>query len=288
MILWREALAPLLLCASPMSHSFGHAGGPFAKVHEQFIHESERYDWEALDPNAYDRRTVEIGRRSFVLRTLDEQRSLAAFAALLAELSASGASIDVIGALTRVVADEARHVDLCQRVVERLGGWPADAPEPTWVKPDPRMPQNLRILTTIVGSLAIGETISVHMIKGVRRHATDPVVAPLLTKLLADESYHSRFGWWWLEQHTLTDDEHRFLSRWVPKVLENLARTVRPSAAFLASRRPHVPSPFGSMPAAERAEAFDAAMNKTIVPGLEKAGIEAGRTWTEIEQEMAA
>jgi hypothetical protein len=271
-----------------MSHAWGHAGGPFAKVHQEFVHEDEPLELRALDPNAYDPRTVESGRRSFVMRALDEQRSLAAFAALLGELSASGADIDVIGTLTRVVRDEARHVDICQRIVERLGGWPDDAPEPAWVKTDPRVPQNLRVLATIVGSLCVGETISVHMIAGVRRHATDPVVAPLLTRLLADESFHSRFGWWWLVQHTLTDDEHHFLARWLPKVLDNLAKTVRPSAEKIARARPFVASPFGSMPVAERAAAFDKAMNETIVPGLGRAGIDARRMWTEIEKEMAS
>jgi hypothetical protein len=251
-------------------------------VHERFTYgEAADIDWSALRPEDYDARTREAGRRSFVLRALDEQRSLLAFSELLAELCEAGAPVDVIGSMTRIVRDEALHVDLCGRIVEALGGFGDDAPEPHWVRSDRRLPLHLRILRSVVGSCCIGETVSVQMIAGVRKSACDPVVAPVLTQMLADESFHSRFGWWWLEAHTLTDDEHAYLEKWLPKVFRAIEEGARPTKQALERQasRPYVASPFGSMSATEREAAFMKAVEETILPGLTKAGVDAARLW---------
>ena len=121
--------------------------------------------------------------------------------------------------MTRVVRDEARHVDLCRQVVDALGGWPERAPEAKWVRSDPRLPLTQRIARGIVGSMCVGETISVAMLEGVRRNATDPTVRAVLTQMLADESFHSRFGWWWLAHTNLDETTRADLRRFVPRVL---------------------------------------------------------------------
>ena len=256
-------------------------GGRFEKPHARFTHADASVDWSALAGDGIDPRERERGRRSFVLRTLDEQRSLLAFSELLAELCEAGAGIDVIGSLTRVVRDEAAHVELCGRVVLALGGWPAAAPAPSWVRSDRRLPLRQRILRSVIGSLCIGETISVAMIAGVRQHAESPVAHEVLTRMLADESFHSRFGWWWLEEHRLTDGEHAWLERWLPRVLAAVERTARPSPEQLAgeTERPHVHSPYGSMSFAEREDAFLRAIDETILPSFERQGIDARAAW---------
>ena len=258
---------------------YGAAGGAFAKVHRDFVLGGEgAIEVEAIDLARYHPREVERGRRSFVLRALDEQRSLLAFSELLTELCEAGADLDVIGSLTRVVRDEAAHVDLCQRVVGRLGGWPGNAPEPNWVRSDRRLPLRERILRTVIASLCIGETVSVAMIAGVRESATDPVVAQVLTQMLADESFHSRFGWWWLDRYapTLTDEEHASLARWVPRVLDGVVKQASPTAAQQASAASYAPSPFGSMAPSDREAALSRALSRHIVPGLRRAGIDVG------------
>ena len=267
----------------PAMRRYGTAGGPFSKVHEKFTFGDDvQVDWSALaGAAADDPRARERGRRSFVLRALDEQRSLLAFSELLKELCEAGAPIDVIGTLSRVVRDEARHVDLCGRVVDTLGGWPADAPEPTWVRSDPRTPIERRILRTVLGSLCIGETISVAMIGGVRKHATDPQVQSILTTMLADESVHSRFGWWWLAQFPLRDEDRAWANGWLPRVFAGIEKTARPSAAQLtaAAGRPYEYGPFGAMSPTERDAAFLAAIEDHILPGLDRAGLDGTKAW---------
>lgn len=252
--------------------------GPFQTTHQRFT-EADAFDWGALGAGVDDARVRDIGRRSFILRALDEQRSLVAFSELLGELCEAGAPIDVIGSLTRVVRDEALHVDLCDRVVKQLGGWDAKAPEPRWVRSDKRQPLKRRILTTVLGSLCVGETVSVHMIKAVRDNATDPVAHAVLTRILKDESFHSRFGWWWLEATPLDDADRAYAKTYVARLLPSLATQLAPKPR----KRPPAPSPFGSAGPEARTAAFDDALHKTILPGFDRAGLEASAIWERVQ-----
>lgn len=253
------------------------ADGPFQKAHAAFT-EVDAFDWGSLDGAAYDPAVRERGRRAFVLRGLDEQRSLLAFTELLGELCESGAPIDVIGSLTRVVRDEALHVDLCDRIVKRLGGWDAKTPEPRWVRTNKKAPLKRRILGTVLGSLCVGETVSVHMIRAVRDDASDPVVHAVLTKMLADESFHSRFGWYWLESMPLDDADRDFATRYLARLLPNLKKQLAP----MQRPRPYTASPFGSASPEARAEAYRTAMEKTILPGFDRAGLDASAIFASI------
>lgn len=265
--------------AAPRYEPLGE--GPFAKTHEKFTRAGD-FDWAALGEGIDDRRERERGRRSFILRALDEQRSMLAFSELLTELCLSGAPIDVIGSMTRVVRDEAHHVDLCDRVVKQLGGWGEKSPKPSWVRTNKKLSLKRRTLQMVLGSLCIGETISVAMIAGVRKHTTDPVTHEVMTRLLADESFHSRFGWWWLEAMPLTDEDHEFARSYLERVLPQVAASLRPSPEALA--KPHRYSPFGSMSAAERARAFDETMSTKILPGFDAAGLDASAIWAGLQE----
>lgn len=262
--------------AAPRHEPLG--AGPFAKAHAEFTG-IEDFDWAALGASVDDPRERERGRRSFILRALDEQRSMLAFSELLTELCMSGAPIDVIGSVTRVVRDEAHHVDLCDRVVKTLGGWGGKSPEPQWVRSNKKLSLRLRIVQAMIGSLCIGETLSVAMIRGVREHAADPVAEEVLTRLLADESFHSRVGWWWLESTTLTEREVEFANAFLERVLPSIEASVRPKPE--ARSRAHRYSPFGSMSAAERDEAFMRTMQEKIIPGLDEAGLGASAIWAQ-------
>jgi len=154
------------------------------------------------------------------------------------------------------------------------------------VRSDPRRPLRERILRTVVGSLCVGETISVAMLASVRAHATDDTTQHVLTRMLADESFHSRFGWWWLENFgaEITAGEHQMLERWLPKVLGSVEQMMLPQSAAsgattAATPAVYVHSPFGSASPEERSAALSRALHETILPGLERAGIAATRAW---------
>lgn len=258
-------------------NDYKHLGGQFEKAHRDFVG-LEEMDVSSLS-KTYSERELERGRKAFVLRALDEQRSLLAFSELLAELAEARAPIDVIGSLTRVVRDEARHVDLCGRLVESLGGFGSDAPEPHWVRSDKRIPLKRRILKTIVGSLCVGETVSIAMIRGVRDHASDPLAHEVLTQMLTDESFHSRFGWWWLEHTELTDEDHLWVRKYLKNLLPAVEKGVRPSAKAMSRKGKYTYNPFGSMMPKERDDAFMWSMTQRILPEFDRLGFDATSIW---------
>jgi len=258
------------------------AGGPFAEPHERFMQaDAAPVDIGALRASDYSIRERERGRRAFVMRTLDEQRSLAAFSRTLTDLCEIGESIDVIGTMTRIVRDEALHVQLCGQVVDALGGWPGNAPEPRWIKTPTGMTARQRVIDAVLGSMCIGESVSVAMIAGVRRNTTDPVVQQLLTRMLADESVHGRFGFWWLRLRLadMSPAERRFIDGRLPRMFAAVERAARPSLEELA--RPYRRGPFGGMSNMDREEAFMVCLDRVIFPGFEALGIDARGAWAE-------
>jgi hypothetical protein len=119
------------------------------------------------------------------------------------------------------------------------------------------------------------------MSAGVRAHATDPVVNALLTRLLADESFHSRFGWWWLEHEadSLTGEDRALIDGFLPRAFAGIERAARPPKAALEGGAPYHHGPFGAMSPAEREEAFVRTLEKQILPGFEELGIDAAAAW---------
>jgi len=119
----------------------------------------------------------------------------------------------------------------------------------------------------------------VHMIKAVRDNATDPVAHAVLTRILKDESFHSRFGWWWLEAMPLDDLDRAYAKRYVARLLPSLATQLAPKPR----KRPSTPNPFGSAGAEAREAAFADALHKTILPGFDRAGLEATAIWEHVQ-----
>jgi hypothetical protein len=247
--------------------------GPFATTHEAFVGIDE-IDWSRPLADG-DETAREDGRRTFVHRAVDEQRSLIAFSELLTALCQSGAPIDVIGSLTRVVRDEALHVDLCDRMVRRLGGWPEAAPTPRIVSLPAKWSLEQRVLATILGSLCVGETISVALLARARGNATDPVAHEVLTRMLADESFHSRFGFWWLDAFPRSDGAQAFAERFVARILRSVVVDFLPTQTGAE----HRDTRYGGVAAEARREAVVEAIEKTVVPSFERAGISAQKSW---------
>jgi hypothetical protein len=200
------------------------------------------------------------------------------------ELTECGFAFDVLGTAVRVVRDEARHVELCRRMVAALGGGAVIPESPTYVRSDKRQPLRARILRTLIGSLCIGETISVRLLYAVRDAAVDPLAHGVVTCLLADESIHSRFGWTLLPMllPQLTSEERADLAVMLPQYLKATAEIVKASAPADSSHPlATAPSnPFGSVPANIRAEVFRDALERDVLKPFDALGVpEARAAW---------
>ncbi len=242
-------------------------------------------DFAGFDRRGYDARDCARGAKAWQLRALDEYRSQVAFSELLMELTECGFAFDVLGTAVRVVRDEARHVELCRRMVEALGGSTKIEETPTYIRSDKRLPLRVRVLRTLVGSLCIGETISVGLLNGVRANTADPLAKAVITCLLADESIHSRFGWTLLPMllPTLTAAERADLDTTLPLYLSASAQVVKASAPVQESPLACAPAnPFGSLPASARADIFRESVENEVIRPFEALGVKARGAWEKV------
>jgi hypothetical protein len=237
----------------------------------------------AFDRGAYDAASLDWGLGAWQARLLDEYRSQVAFTDMLLQLTELGFSFDVLGTAVRVVRDEARHVELCRRMIHALGGDDLIPGDPAYVNPEKSLPPMLRVLQTTVGFLCIGETISLRLILGVRQMTIDPLAKRLISCLAADESLHSSFGWNLLEVITpvLTVEERAWANDSLFPFFSAVQDAVRASAGSDTgeplSGAP--PNPFGYLSAADRMSIFDESMRRDIIPRFEALGYTARSAW---------
>ena len=231
------------------------------------------FDWSKLGARL-DATERDRARSLWIARMRDEQRAVVAMSQLVADLARLGAPLDVLGAGAAVIHDETRHVDVCERVARAL-----DPARPFRTTP-PEMPHHgtlelrHRVVVSVVSLLCVGETLSMSLLRAARDHCDDEVTTDVLEGLLADESIHSRFGWWWLEtpQGELRDDER-------PKVARMLARLFARLDRSLGAEAPCVGDAMGAPPSPVRRDVFHAALHDTILPRLEAHGIAARAAW---------
>ncbi len=243
------------------------------RVHLRFQAEAlpETLSEEAFarfDPSVYSSQTLAWARAAWESRLCDEYRSQVALTLLLADLTQEGFAIDVLGAAIRVVRDEARHVELCRRMVRALGGSDLIDAEVAHVSAEGDTGLT-RVLDLSLGFLCIGETLSARLIAAVRANAKDPLAHAVLTQMLADESIHGQFGWTVLELITpvLSAPQRAAVRRRVPKLLAQMKMAVDESAGDGSST-----NPFGALSGKDRTRVFKTCVAKDIRPRLNRLG----------------
>jgi len=267
------------------------SNGPrhLSRIHHRFTDESldddlQQNAFDAFDSSLYSPRELARGRRAWELRTLDEYRSQVAFTEMLSEMTELALPFDILGAGIRIVRDEARHVELCRRMVLALGGDGKIDKTPTFVRSNKKLSVRERILRCAVGSLCIGETISVRLLAAVRDEAKDDMARSVLQQLVEDESIHSRFGWRLFEHFvpSLTAKERKTIETLLPKYLASAEKSVKSSAKPAKSDNPLVSGPvmpFGSLGAEKRREIFYKSIEEDVIRRFDKLGFNAYHAW---------
>jgi hypothetical protein len=218
-----------------------------------------------------------FGLHAWRHRALDEYRSQVVFTEFLADITALGCSHDVITASVRLVRDEARHVEICRRMVVALGGADRIPGEPGWVATDPDAPLLERVLTTTFGTLCIGETLSVALLVKARDVATFPLARAALEQLAKDESIHSQLGWRLLPMlwPAAAPRARRKLVRVLPELMEAAWSAI--FGGIEPGARTAERDPFGDVLDGERQAVFDHALEHDILRRFEALGIPARR-----------
>ncbi|MFO0594880.1 MAG: hypothetical protein U0228_06240 [Myxococcaceae bacterium] len=230
--------------------------------------------FERFDPSRYDDAELRWGRESWELRTLDEYRSQVGFTDFLLQLTELGGAFDTLTAAVRVVRDEARHVELCRRLVRALGGSDVIPGEPNWVRADVTESQRVRVVMMITGSLCIGETLSTALLAATRDVTTDALAKGVVTALTRDESFHSQLGWTLLAQlwPVLTAKERKRVEQRITSDLHSAHEAVFENCDD-DSAEPR--NPFGHLKTAERQVVYERSLERDVLRRFAKLGIKA-------------
>ncbi len=231
---------------------------------------------------AADAMTRARGQDAFLAVLRDARRSLLASAALIDDLCHSGAEPDAIREATRMARTLARHVDLCARAVEQLGGVVTDELVPGRAIDHGGWPASARVVRRVIELLCVESTLCASTLAAMRRAARDPIARELLGDMLLDQRAHTALGWSWLERDArhLPCGMRDWVMDWLPELLADVEARCRPPLSAVTRVQLEPPCPFGGLSAAEREVSFLRAMHERILPGLRQAGLDGTAAWS--------
>ena len=208
----------------------------------------------------------------------DERDSVIAATLVAADLARLGAPAAVLGAASRVIEDEIRHVAVCSDVLARLGAAAADVPAAARRKPDAGGEAAVRVARTLFAGFAVGEPMSAACFAAARKRARVPLFHWAFTELLRDEIRHGAFGiaaGEWLVRDWRASDRASLL--WPACVAEMESFERRLGGPVPADEAPRPASPassaVGLLSTSESCEAAVAAIPRWVLPPLERLGI---------------
>lgn len=231
--------------------------------------------WDRLDASGLDDAARARLAAEWEARARSEARSMLVFAALVPRFTEMGLPIEVTSAASRLIADEARHTELCLRLAGALGGRDSLELAP-WERsiPDEGLPAHLFVARWTVSMFCIGESASVGILEELAAQATDPCASVVTATLLRDERLHDRFGWDLAARviPRLSDDERRWLNI-------DLVRGLSHYAAVNGGSGPAVSAQLGAPAKDSLARAFEKRIHEVILPNLEALGLQASEAW---------
>jgi hypothetical protein len=271
-----------------------------ARIHRQQIERDRWPDFAGFDPSRYDRELRRDAARQWAARARAEHGSIHQFSAVAHALCEARVGLELLGALSRLITDEVRHVDLCARMALACDpDGPRDDPErfvwpvpaaPWPPSPGPRDREELLAwaASAILIACCLGETLSRPMLEGLLIVTTDPVALDVSRQILRDEHLHAAFGWDALALLLPALDErgrehlHGALTRALGGFEATAAggftiEAIAGRELVLVRGEPNL----GTMTAEQFAVIFFATIEQEIVPALESLGLDARRAWAE-------
>lgn len=220
-------------------------------------------------------------QRTWRGRMINEHGSAPVFDGLARQLRRAGASEAHVADCLRFAEEERTHGVLCGAVVEAFGGdarceVDAAPPFPEHLDVDPLEAVTRNV--TSVGCLA--ETVAVAIISAERLEMPEGDLRALLTRILADEIGHARFGWRFLAEvaPSLHGDARARLGAYLRVAFAHLERhelTHLPAS----SRFPEGAAAYGLCDGADARALFYDTVRDVIIPRLEAHGVPAEAAW---------
>ncbi len=205
-----------------------------------------------------------------------ELSSARVFAGLVPQMMAAGAAFEDIREVVDMAKQEVDHGLLSGRVYAALGGEPCSALPPLEPVPDHIGCSPLEVvLRNVISISCCGETLAVSVIGAERERAEIEPLREILTRILADEVGHSRFGWRLMRDLApgMDADLKRRLSAYLVAIFERDMRVMLKASALPAASWAalSVGAPDGELSYITYVET----MTHVTVPGLERHGLKA-------------
>ncbi len=154
-----------------------------------------RADPPPLDRASLPRSLVQLLALRWQQLCEDERDSVIGATLAATDLARLGAPAAILGAAARVIEDEVRHVEVCARVLDRLGAEPFQgSPAARRATLGSEAAIDARCARALVAGFAVSEPMSAACFALARRHAKEPLFRWALTELLRDEARHGPFG----------------------------------------------------------------------------------------------
>jgi hypothetical protein len=141
-----------------------------------------------------------------------------------------------------------------------------------------------RALRNVLYTTSLSEMVAVAMLVDELDRTTDPFLREAVRQILSDEVLHGQFGFHYLEAWRPWLDRH-------PEAVAGLERYLQHAFVVIEAELagpPRAPKKLtddeqalGLPDGARHRDIFYGAMEQAIVPGLERLGIAAGKSWRE-------
>lgn len=179
-------------------------GQTLAAVHRTQVRRDPWPDFAAFERERYSADLLLEGAKNWAARARAEYGSIHQFSQVSHVLATARAPLALLGALARLLTDEARHADLCFQMAKACDptldreGFPWSPPRVPWEEPPLEGSDSERLAWTsraILVACCLGETLSRPMLDAIALVATDPVAEGCARQILRDEHLHATFGW---------------------------------------------------------------------------------------------
>jgi hypothetical protein len=223
-----------------------------------------------------------VAQRTWIGRMVNEHASGRVFDQLAEQLAIAGAGASRVKACREFAAEERHHGALCAAVACALGAEPravarASGLLPTHADAASQVEATLRNLLSIS---CMSETIAVTIITAEREQMPEGDAKRVLSKILADEIGHARFGWGFAAEAvpTLDDAAKARTSRYLEVAF---AHVEQHELAHLpdTGAPPEGAEAVGVCSGREARALFYDTIEEVVVPRLEAMGLAAGRAW---------
>src|SRR5438128_6123773 len=173
--------------------------------------------WDRFDPSRYAKATCEAARRTWSRRAWSVYPGLTESTALLFRfcLESGSLGMDAKLFLSFRPAEEAKHLEACHMLAERLGGYEPDPGEPGLARvsnhpfAQAALDCDVPVEAYIAALGALDDQLDLNLYLSHLHQAKDEVVRAALRLIAGDRARHVAFAWTFLGSRVPTLDAHR-------------------------------------------------------------------------------